>query len=218
MILIFLGPPGSGKGTQAKMLAEKTKIPHISVGDILRDEVRKGSDLGKQAKEHMEAGRLVPDELTIELTRQRIGQADCIRGFIMDGFPRSLKQAVAFDKMLEEQKKNLDAVVYFNISDEEVIERLSGRRSCKNCGAVYHLKNLPPKVEGICDVCGGELYLRKDDEESVIRTRFEVYAKSTQPLIDHYSKMGKIIEIDAAKPIEEITAEMLKITAIATVL
>ncbi|MEA3494220.1 MAG: adenylate kinase [Candidatus Margulisiibacteriota bacterium] len=204
MILVFLGPPGSGKGTQAKNLAEKHSLPHISLGDILREEVRKGSEIGKRAKELMNAGRLVPDELTIELTRQRVAQPDCKNGFILDGFPRSDIQAEALDKIFEEQKLNLDKVVYFDVSEDLVVERLSGRRSCKACGAVYHVKFKLPKTEGKCDACGGDLYQRKDDEESSVRTRFEVYQKQTKPLIDLYQSKQKLVSIDAGQGIRQV--------------
>ena len=211
MRLIFLGPPGSGKGTQAKMLSEKLKVPHISVGDILREEIRQDSEIGRQAKELMNAGRLVPDELTIELTKKRISEEDCRNGFIIDGFPRSFAQAEALDKMFQEKGLTLDRVIYFRISEEEAVKRLSGRRSCKNCGAVYHLGSKPPKKTGRCDLCGGELYQRPDDKEDVIRTRFEVYESSTRPLIERYKKTGKLLEIDAAKSIKEISRELSKI-------
>jgi len=216
MILIFLGPPGSGKGTQAKRLSERIRVPHISLGDILREEVRLETELGRRAKEHMNAGRLVPDEMTIELTRKRIRQEDCRSGFIIDGFPRSAAQADAFDRMLEEDKLKLNRVIYFNISEEAVVDRLSGRRSCRNCGAVYHVKFNSPKVPGKCDLCGGELFQRPDDKEEVIRKRFEVYEKQTRPLIEHYAKKGKLVEMDAAKPIEEVFHKLLNVLAFAT--
>ena len=211
MILIFIGPPGSGKGTQAKMLAEKLNIPHISVGDLLREEIRKGSELGNKAKGFMDGGNLVPDELTILLTKERIAKPDCGKGFIMDGFPRSDIQAKAFDKMLSESGLELDKFVYFKVSQEEVVKRLSGRRSCKNCGAVYHLENKPPKVDSKCDLCGGELVQRPDDSPSVIVNRFVVYEKQTKPLIEHYAKMNKILELDASKPIDEIFSHLIRL-------
>lgn len=191
MILIFLGPPGSGKGTQAQRLAEMARIAHISLGDILREQVRLGTDLGKQAKEFMDAGRLVPDVLTIELTRQRIAAPDCRAGFIVDGFPRTGEQAEAFDRMLAGQNLQLDAAVYFKITEDQATERLLKRAG----------------LEG-----------RADDNEATIRTRFEVYEKQTRPLIAHYAKMGKLVEIDASRTIDEIFAELKKITAIAAVL
>lgn len=218
MILVLLGPPGSGKGTQAKLIAEAKKLPHISLGDLLREEVRIASEIGKRAKEFMDAGKLVPDELTIELARKRISNPDCKVGFIMDGFPRSAAQAEAFDAMLKELNRTIDYVLYFKIDQEEVVSRLSGRRSCKDCGAVYHLDHSPSKVAGKCDACGGELILRKDDDPSVIRTRFEVYEKSTRPLVDYYGKTGKMVEIDASLPIEKAFNNVLKVLANATAL
>lgn len=214
-ILIFLGPPGSGKGTQAKKLAEVIKFPQIAVGDILREEVRAGSDIGKKAQEYMKKGQLVPDQLTIEIVRKRIGQEDCRSGLILDGFPRSEIQAEALDRILSENKKKIDRVIYFRIAEEEVVGRLSGRRSCRNCGAVYHLKFNPPREEGKCDICGGELYLRHDDEETVIRSRFEVYEKQTRPLIDRYRKAGVLSEIDASRPIEDIFKDLRETLAFA---
>ncbi len=209
MILVFLGPPGSGKGTQAKLLAERLKMPHISLGDILREEVRQGTEIGKRVKEFINAGKLAPDELTIGLTRKRIKMEDCKAGFILDGFPRSAAQAEAFDKMLINADLNLDKVVYFQVTEDEVVERLSERRSCKKCGAVFHARFNPPKAEGKCDICGGELYQRKDDEESAIRMRFEVYEKQTKPLLDHYKKLQKLVSLDAGKSIEEVFADLL---------
>ena len=177
MILIFLGPPGSGKGTQAKILAEKLKVPHIAVGVILREEVKANSEIGRQAKALMDAGQLVPDELTIELTRQRGSRPDCRGGFIMDGFPRSMRQAEAFDRLLDEKKLTLDRVIYFNVSEEETVKRLMLRAG----------------IEG-----------RSDDNQAAIRTRFEVYAKSTRPLIEYYQKKGKLTELDASLSIDAI--------------
>ncbi|MFA6169456.1 MAG: adenylate kinase [Candidatus Margulisiibacteriota bacterium] len=218
MILVLLGPPGSGKGTQAKLIADAKKLPHISLGDLLREEVRIGSEIGKKAKEFMDAGKLVPDELTIALARKRISNPDCQVGFIMDGFPRSAAQAEAFDAMLKELNRSIDYVLYFKIDQEEVVSRLSGRRSCKDCGAVYHLEHSPSKVADKCDICGGELILRQDDNPSVIRTRFEVYEKSTRPLVDYYGKTGKMVEIDASLPIEKAFNNVLKVLANATAL
>lgn len=209
MILVFLGPPGSGKGTQAKMLAEKLNIPHIALGDILREEVRAGSEIGLAVKEMMNTGKLVPDEITIKLAEKRTLEKDCAGGFILDGYPRSDLQAQAFDKMLASRQLDLEAFVYFSVSKERIIKRLSQRRSCKSCGAVYHLTAHPPKVESKCDLCGGELYQRHDDEEGVIRTRFEVYEKQTKPLADHYAKKGKFFELDADGTINEVFERLL---------
>jgi len=202
--LVFLGPPGSGKGTQAKLLADKFSIPHISVGDLLRDEVRQGTEIGKRVKELINAGKLAPNELTIELTRKRLGKPDCRGGFVLDGFPRSAVQAQAFDMMLKETKMELDKVVYFQVDEDQVVERLSGRRSCRACGSVFHVKFKPPRSAEKCDLCGGELYQRKDDVESAIRTRFEVYAEQTQPLIDRYRKADKLVTVDAGASIDEV--------------
>jgi len=207
-VLVFLGPPGSGKGTQAMKLAEKLGIAHISLGDVLREEVRKGSDTGRKAKEFMDAGKLVPDELTIALTRQRLSQPDVKAGIIVDGFPRSLVQAEAFDKMTAELKLKVK-VIYFEIDEEQVVERLSGRRSCKACGAIYHVKYNAPIDSGKCDKCGGELYQRSDDQEIAIRTRFEVYTNQTKPLIDRYQQAGVLARVQAAGPIEEIFKNLL---------
>lgn len=209
MRLVFLGPPGSGKGTQAKVLAEELKMPHISLGDILREEVRKRSEIGKRIKEVIEAGNLVPDEITNKLTEERIREEDCRDGFILDGFPRNMVQAQALEKMLEEGEIDLNQVIYFHVTENQAVERLSGRRSCKKCGAVYHLKFNPPKAEGRCDLCEGELYQREDDEESAIRRRFEVYEKQTRPLIEHYRQAQKLVNLDAGDKIDKVFADLL---------
>lgn len=211
MILILLGPPGSGKGTQAKKLAERFNLPHIALGDILRQVIREGSDLGQRAKQFVEAGKLVPDEVTIEITKERVSRPDCKNGFILDGFPRSMVQALALDKMLGKMDFK---VLYFTVDLDAVIERNSGRRSCATCGAVYHVKFNPPKVENKCDQCGGQLYQRKDDKPEVIRTRFSVYEDSTAPLVEHYGKKRKLLEIDARGSIDQVyerLAGLLKI-------
>ncbi len=211
MRLVFLGPPGSGKGTQSKRLAGKLKIPHISLGDILREEVRKESEIGKRIKQVIEAGNLVPNEITNELTRQRIKNQDCKAGFILDGFPRNMIQAEALDQMLDAGKINLDKVIYFHVTEDQVVDRLSGRRSCTKCGAVYHVKFNPPKLEGSCDECAGALYQRKDDGEAAIRIRFEVYEKQTKPLIDHYRSLQKLVNVDAGGAIEEVFKNLLAV-------
>ena len=210
MILVFLGPPGSGKGTQAKLLAEELSVPHISLGDILREEVRQGTEIGKRAKELINAGKLAPDELPNELTRKRISRPDCRSGFILDGFPRSALQSQAFDKMLKDMDLNLDKVVYFQIAEDLVVDRLSGRRSCKKCGAIYHIKYNPPKVSGKCDECNEELYQRKDDVESAIRTRFEIYEKQTMPIIDRYRDLQKLVTVDAGASIQAVFAALMR--------
>jgi len=207
LILIFLGPPGSGKGTQAKKLAEKLRLPHIALGDILRETIREGSEVGKKAKEFVEAGKLVPDEVTIEITRQRLAKDDCKLGLILDGFPRSMKQAEALNQMLAGKDYK---VVYFKVQLEAVIERNAGRLSCPNCGAVYHEKFSPPKKEGICDRCGSKLYKRADDNEEVIRTRFGVYEDSTKPVIKYYEDKGNLVSINAVGTIDEVFERLLK--------
>lgn len=207
-VFVFLGPPGSGKGTQAKLLAQRLGIPHISLGDILREEVRSGSEIGQKVKSLIEAGRLAPDEITIALAEKRISREDCQKGFIFDGFPRSQAQAEALAQMLKRENRNLEKVVYLEVDKEEVVNRLSNRRSCKKCGAVYHLVNNPPKEPEKCDLCGGELYLRHDDEPEVIRTRFEVYEKETLPLIERYAQEGKLLKIDASGTIDEVFSRL----------
>ncbi|KPJ69851.1 adenylate kinase [candidate division WOR-1 bacterium DG_54_3] len=209
MILALLGPPGSGKGTQAKLLAERFKIPHVSLGDILREEARKDTEIGKRIAELIHSGKLAPNELTIGLTRKRIERSDCKSGFILDGFPRSAVQAEAFDKMLKEMNLILDRVIYFHVTEDQVVERLSDRRSCKSCGAVFHAKHNPPRVPGKCDLCGGELYQRRDDEESAIRTRFEVYEEQTKPLINRYQDANKLVAIDASGSIKDVFNKLL---------
>lgn len=212
MRLVLLGPPGSGKGTQAKLLAEKVEIPHICLGDILREEVRMGTEIGKEIKEIMNTGKLVPDGVAVGLTRKRIVAEDCKNGFILDGFPRSLAQAEAFDKMLKEINLPLDKVVYFKLDKDQIVERLVGRRSCKKCGAVYQVKLKPPKIEAKCDLCGGELYHRSDDSEATIRTRFEVYDKQTKPLLERYKVAQKLALLEADGKIEEIFARLITLT------
>jgi adenylate kinase len=211
MNLILLGAPGAGKGTQAKAIVEKYGIPQISTGDMLREAVAKGTELGKKAKEYMDAGKLVPDEVVIGIVKDRLQEKDTEKGFILDGFPRTLAQAEALDKMLSELGKNIDAVVNVTVPEEEVVKRIVNRRSCKNCGAVYHLIYKPPKEEGKCDKCGGELYLRDDDKEETVRDRYSVYRSQTEPLIDYYGKKGLVKDVDGTKSIDEVTADVLKI-------
>ncbi|OGC23253.1 adenylate kinase [candidate division WOR-1 bacterium RIFOXYB2_FULL_42_35] len=199
-VFVFLGPPGSGKGTQAERLCSKMNLPHISLGDILRKEVREESEIGKQIKDILSAGNLVPDEITIGLTKVRVVMEDCRAGFVLDGFPRSAPQAEAFDEM----PVVLDKVIYFDLTEEEVVKRLSGRRSCKSCGAVYHVAFKAPKAAGICDRCGAELYQRSDDVEAAIKNRFNVYGQQTMPLINHYEQLNKLVRIDANGSMDEV--------------
>ena len=203
-VYVFLGPPASGKGTQAELLKDRIKLPHIALGDILREAVREGTAFGLEAKKHMEQGKLVPDELVISIASARFRKPDCKAGFIVDGYPRTLKQQKALEDDLKALGLDLKAVIYINISVETAISRLSGRRSCKNCGAVYHVKFNPPKVNNVCDKCGAELYQRKDDTEEVIKTRFSVYNKETVPLVEYFKKSGKIIEVNGSPTVEDV--------------
>lgn len=204
MNLVLLGPPGAGKGTQAKVLSKDLGIPHISTGDMLRDALSKEMPLGKKAKEYMSKGELVPDELVIDIVKERLSNSDVKNGFILDGFPRTLLQAKMLDATLKNIKKKLDAVLYFKTSLEMSIARLSGRRVCKACGANFHVKNIPPKKNGICDYCGGELYQRKDDYEDTIRRRWSVYMEETTPLIDYYKKTGLLEEVSGDLDVAEL--------------
>ncbi|MFA0889366.1 MAG: adenylate kinase [Synergistales bacterium] len=209
MRLIFLGPPGSGKGTQAAKLLERTQVAHISTGDILRENVKKGTDLGLQAKGYMDSGKLVPDALIVEMMKQRLQAEDCSKGFILDGFPRTVAQAEALEKMLKGLGMNLDAVVLFKVSDAVVIERLSGRRGCRQCGAIYHVRFNPSSKGTACQVCGGELFQRDDDREEVIRNRLDVYHSQTAPLIGFYSQRNLLVEVEAEKSSDEVLKTIL---------
>lgn len=208
MFVIFLGAPGAGKGTQASVLAQNKGIPHISTGDMFREAVSNGTPLGLKAKEYMDRGELVPDEIVIGIVKERLSAPDCAEGCILDGFPRTVAQAEALDRALEEMGKKLDYVINIKVSEEEIIRRLTGRRTCKRCGAVYHMVYNPPAKEGVCDRCGGELYQRDDDSEETVRNRLKVYQEKTAPLIDYYSKTGKLVDVDGEKPVEEVTAQI----------
>ncbi len=203
MRLVFIGPPGIGKGTYASILSKKYGIPHISTGDIFREEIAKGTELGKKVKEYVEKGLLVPDEIVIEVVKQRLSQPDCQKGFILDGFPRTLRQAEALDQMTK-----IDAAILFEAPVEVIIERVSGRLVCPKCGAIYHVKWRPPKKPGICDVCGSKLVRRKDNEPDVVRRRYEIYLQTFTPIIDYYRKKGLLIEINAAREAEEVIADL----------
>ncbi|MEM0214442.1 MAG: adenylate kinase [Archaeoglobaceae archaeon] len=211
MKIILLGAPGAGKGTQAKFLAEKYGIPQISTGDMLREAVEKSTELGKKAKEYMNQGKLVPDEIVVGIVKERLKQKDCERGFILDGFPRTIAQAEALDAMMVELGKKIDAVININVSEDEIVKRIVNRRICRKCGAIYHLIYDPPKKNGVCDKCGGELYQRDDDKEEVVRERFKVYRKNTEPLIEYYKRKGILFDVDGTKDIEKVKAEILSI-------
>ena len=196
MKIVMLGAPGAGKGTQAKMIAEKYMIPHISTGDIFRANIKNGTELGKQAKEYMDKGQLVPDELTVKILLDRVAQEDCKNGYVLDGFPRTIPQAEVLDKALTELGDHIDYAIDVNVPDENIIKRMSGRRACLTCGATYHIEHVPPKKEGICDACGNELVLRDDDKPETVKNRLDVYHKQTQPLIDYYTEKNILKTVD----------------------
>ena len=199
MKIIMLGAPGAGKGTQAKMLADRYGIPHVSTGDIFRANIKEGTELGKKAKAYMDAGELVPDELTVDLLIDRISKADCEKGYILDGFPRTLNQAKKLTEALAADG-DIDFAVNVDVPDEAIIVRMSGRRVCPACGASYHIVNIPTKVEGICDRCGEKVVQRKDDNPETVQNRLDVYHAQTQPLIDYYKKLGTEVDIDGTLP------------------
>jgi adenylate kinase len=205
MKLIFLGPPGAGKGTISDLAVDKLGLPHISTGDLFRAAVKNGTPLGLKVKDIMASGGLVPDELTIELVKERLSQKDAAKGWILDGFPRTIPQAEALEKIA-----SVDSVVNFDVADAIVVDRLSGRRMCKTCGKIYHVKNMPPKKEGVCDVDGGELYIRDDDKAAAIQVRLDTYRKQTAPLIDWYGKKGKLLTIDGVGAPTEVLGRFEK--------
>ena len=211
MQLLLMGPPGAGKGTQAVKLAEKFSIPQISTGDMFRAAVKEGTELGKKAKACMEAGTLVPDEVTVGIVRERLAKDDCKGGFILDGFPRTVEQAEALEKILDELNLKLTKVLNIHVPAELLIERAIGRRICKTCGATYHVKFNPPKFDDACDNCGGKLYQRADDNEDTMKKRLSVYEDSTRPLIDYYKKVGVYAEIDGRQPIEKVTEDLVNV-------
>lgn len=211
MKLIMLGAPGAGKGTQAKKIAEKYNIPHISTGDIFRANIKNGTELGQKAKTYMDQGLLVPDELVVDLVMDRFAQPDCENGYVLDGFPRTIPQAEALDAALEKAGAKIDYAINVEVPDENIINRMSGRRACVACGATYHLVHIPPKKEGVCDNCGKELILRDDDKPETVKKRLDVYHEQTQPLIDYYTKKGTLVEVDGTVDMEEVFNAIVKI-------
>lgn len=207
--IVLLGPPGAGKGTQAKNISGNWGLPHISSGDIFRENLNNQTELGKKAEEYMNRGELVPDDVTISMIRERLSRPDCERGALLDGFPRTPGQAEALDEMLLDFNGQVDAVPYIKVPEDELVERLSGRLTCRAAGHVFHKKYNPPREPGICDVDGSELYQREDDKPETVKRRIRVYLDQTQPLIDYYYERGLLIEINGNHPIEEVTAELL---------
>lgn len=211
--IVLLGPPGAGKGTQAQVLAEKTGLAHISSGDIFRENLKNQTDLGKLAQGYMNRGELVPDDVTIAMIRERLSRPDCAKGAILDGFPRTPAQAEALSAMLEELDGKVVSVPYISVPAEVLIERLSGRWTCRTCGKVYHSVYNPPQKAGICDDDSGELYQREDDQPATVEKRIKVYLEQTSPLIEHYRQAGLLVEIDGTLPIEEVTRQLLEAIA-----
>lgn len=211
MKIIMLGAPGAGKGTQAKQIADKYSIPHISTGDIFRANLKAGTELGKKAKEYMDQGLLVPDELTCDLVMDRIGQEDCKNGFVLDGFPRTIPQAEALDAALAKINEKMDYAVDVDVPDENIVNRMSGRRACLNCGATYHIVSIPTKVEGVCDRCGNKVVLRDDDQPETVKKRLDVYHEQTQPLIDYYKEQNILRTVDGTQPMEDVFGAIVEI-------
>ena len=211
MKIIMLGAPGAGKGTQAKQIAAKYEIPHISTGDIFRANIKEGTALGMEAKSYMDKGQLVPDELTVKILLDRVSKDDCKNGYVLDGFPRTIPQADVLDKAVSELNDKIDYAINVDVNDDNIIRRMSGRRACLNCGATYHIVNVPPKKEGICDTCGSELVIRDDDKEETVKARLLAYHEQTQPLIDYYNNKGILKEVDGTKDMNDVFADIVNI-------
>ncbi|MBO8128016.1 MAG: adenylate kinase [Peptococcaceae bacterium] len=209
MNLLIMGPPGGGKGTQAEVIVKELGITHISTGDMFREAVKAGTEMGKKAKEYMDKGALVPDEVVVGMVKDRLSQPDCAKGFLLDGFPRTVAQAEALDATLKEMGIKLDAVINIAVPREKIVQRLTGRRVCRQCGATYHILYKKPQVEGKCDKCGGELYQRSDDTEATVNERLDVYEAQTQPLIEYYSKQGLIKNINGDQDISKVSEDIL---------
>ena len=211
MTIIMLGAPGAGKGTQAKRIAEKYSLPHISTGDIFRANIKNGTELGNKAKSYMDKGSLVPDEITIGMLIDRINDKDCVNVYVLDGFPRTLAQASSLDEALAKRNEKIDYAIDVDVPDENIINRMGGRRACLNCGATYHLEFIPTKVEGICDNCGNEIVIREDDKPETVKKRLEVYHAQTQPLIDYYSNKDILKSVDGTLEIDEVFGAIVHI-------
>ena len=211
MKIIMLGAPGAGKGTQAKMIAEKYGIPHVSTGDIFRANIKNGTELGMEAKKYMDQGMLVPDELTVKILLDRVAQEDCANGYVLDGFPRTIPQAEVLDKALTELNDAIDYAINVDVPDENIVKRMSGRRACLACGATYHIEHIPPKQEGVCDKCGQELVLRDDDKPETVLNRLKVYHDQTQPLIDFYTAKGVLKTVDGTVDMKDVFAAIVAI-------
>lgn len=211
MKIVMLGAPGAGKGTQAKMIAAKYSVPHISTGDIFRANIKEGTELGNKAKQYMDQGLLVPDELVVDLVVDRLTWEDAKNGYVLDGFPRTIPQAEALTKALAAKGEKLDYAIDIEIPDQNIIDRMGGRRACVNCGATYHIVNIPPKTEGKCDNCGADLILRDDDKPETVKKRLVVYHDQTQPLIDYYNNEGSLKEVDGTKDMQEVFGQICRI-------
>lgn len=211
MKIIMLGAPGAGKGTQAKRIAEKYSVPHISTGDIFRANIKEGTELGKKAKEYMDQGLLVPDELVVDLVVDRVGQTDCKNGYVLDGFPRTIPQAESLDAALAKLGEKMDYAIDVDVPDENIVSRMGGRRACVGCGATYHVVFNPTKTEGICDVCGEKLILRDDDQPETVQKRLDVYHEQTQPLIEYYTKAGILKTVDGTVAMDEVFQAIVQI-------
>lgn len=210
MILILLGPPGAGKGTQAALVSQQAGVAHIATGDLFRENIRNQTELGMQAKAFVDKGALVPDELTVRMLLDRLDRPDTRKGALLDGFPRTVEQAKALDEALKQRAQAVDKVLYINVGEEEVVRRLAGRWTCRNCGAVYHQVFSPPKEAGKCDQCGGELYQRDDDKPETVRNRLSVYTQQTAPLIDYYTKQGKLLEVNGEQEADLVGKDLLR--------
>ncbi len=211
MKIIMLGAPGAGKGTQAKLIADRYGVPHISTGDIFRANIKNGTELGIEAKRYMDQGLLVPDELTVKILLDRVANEDCSTGYVLDGFPRTIPQAEVLEKALAERNDQIDYAINVDVPDENIIHRMSGRRACLACGATYHIKHIPPKKEGICDRCGKELILRDDDKPETVKNRLNVYHEQTQPLIDFYTNKGILRTVDGTVDMKDVFAGIVNI-------